>query len=128
MKKMVALLLAVCFLFAGCEESHGVNEVQMTFNSSSCSGKHYEQVIELFRELGFTNIKTVKIEDMVLGIFYFDGEVASVTVGGKTKFRKGDWLDTTNLVVIEYHTYANYDDDDNDSDDNKGDNSNDNTN
>lgn len=62
----------------------------------------YKECEAALKELGFTNIKTEPIYDIVLGITS-EGETKSVTINGNADFNIGDVFEKDAEVVIEYH-------------------------
>ena len=57
-------------------------------------------------ELGYTEIYTEKIADLVTGWIHKDGSIEYVLVNGKTKYKKGDMFNYDVKIVIAYHTFA----------------------
>lgn len=62
----------------------------------------YKDCEAALMELGFTNIKTVPVYDIVLGITE-EGETKSVTINGNSDFNIGDVFTNDAEVIIEYH-------------------------
>lgn len=69
-------------------------------------GYTYVELKQKFEDEGFTNIKTYPIADVKLGVFTKDGEVESLTIGGKESFKKSSVFNADDEVVIKYHTKA----------------------
>ncbi|SFL50269.1 Double zinc ribbon [Lachnospiraceae bacterium KH1T2] len=90
----------------------GENEVMVTSDAASYYGKNYKDVEAEFKALGFTNIDYDVMYDIVFGVTN-EGEIESVSIGGKTDFKRGDIFPKDNDVVIHYHmkTEANPDND-----------------
>lgn len=109
MKKYTIMFLTViiCLLLAGCgDDSPHIGEARTPSGSSIMKGKNYLDVIERFEEKGFTNIKTEKIEDLIIGWLTKDGEVESVSVGGDIDYSSDKWVPADTEVIITYHTFA----------------------
>lgn len=68
-------------------------------------GDDYHDVISRLKAQGFTNVKTVAIEDLVTGWLSFDGEVEKVTIDGISEFRADAVFLRSAEVVIYYHTF-----------------------
>ena len=79
--------------------------VEMPEDSSYYEGKNYEVVIVELKDLGFRNIETRAVDDLVIGLFNQDGDVKEISIGGKTNFEEGDTFRKSANVVIWYHTY-----------------------
>ena len=65
----------------------------------------YRDVVMRLKNMGFTNIKTVAIKDLITGWLTKDGSVESVSVAGKTDFQVGDKFMPDAEIVINYHTF-----------------------
>ena len=99
---MLLLLLCSC----GLQPSH---DGQAKIPSESMRGKNYQDVEELFRQHGFTNIQTEKIEDLILGWLTKDGEVKEVSIAGEVNYATDTWVPADTKVVIRYHTFLSSD-------------------
>lgn len=80
-------------------------KVEAPQSSSSLKGMHYDTVVRLFEEAGFTDIETKEDADLWIAVLHSDGDVEKVTVGGDSSFDEGDKFDSDDHVVIQYHTY-----------------------
>ena len=60
--------------------------------SSAMKGKNYKDVIEEFEKRGFNNIKTEKIDDLIVGWLKKEGEVKEVSVGGDVDYSADKWI------------------------------------
>ena len=65
----------------------------------------YNEVLDLFEEAGFVNIKIEAKYDIITGWFTDDGEVEKVTVNGNKKFFESDQYRPDAEIVITYHTF-----------------------
>lgn len=54
---------------------------------------------------GFTNVKTIPIEDLITGWLTKDGEIESISIDGDTDFISGRKYDPGVEVEIQYHTF-----------------------
>lgn len=75
------------------------------------SSEEYESQIcdSVFEELsavGFTNITRKEIPDLTDGRQDADGKIETVSIGGKTEFRKAEVFDKDTEIIISYHTFA----------------------
>lgn len=109
MKKFISLLMSIilCIIFVSCssEDNHD-GEAKIPSSSSAMSGENYEDVIKIFEDAGFTNVKIEKIEDLITGWLTKDGEVEEVSVGGNVDYSEDKWVLADTEVIIKYHTFA----------------------
>ena len=112
MKKLITLLIALAMILGltGCgDSSKHEGEAKTPSGSSSQKGRDYQDVINDFKEKGFTNIKTETLEDLITGWVTKDGEVESVSVGGDKDYSPDVWCHNDVEVVITYHTFPKED-------------------
>lgn len=79
------------------------NQVKVTKSASDYSMQNYEDVVSEMKKMGFENIETKAIYDIVLGITE-EGEIEAVEIAGNTDFKRGDIYDKSSKVVITYHS------------------------
>lgn len=78
-------------------------KVKVTKSATDFYGENYENVVNELKEMGFSNIKSEPLYDIILGITE-DGELDSIDIEGNKDFRKGEIFDTDEAVVVKYHT------------------------
>lgn len=108
MKIKISKVFAVIFsliLLTACEEPNRDGQAQTPSSSSSLEGKDFNEVVELFEEEGFTNIKTEPIDDLIFGWLTKDGEVEEVAVGGDVEYTSSEWIPNDTEIIIRYHTF-----------------------
>ena len=107
MKKILCLFLAsiLCISLAACGNDSHAGEAKTPSGSSAMEGRNYEEVVEIFEEKGFTNIKTEPIDDLIFGWLTKDGEVEEVSVGGDVDYSPDKWVPADTEVIIRYHTF-----------------------
>lgn len=114
MKKLFSILITCIFIIAlaGCGENSNehIGEVKTPSGSIVQEGRNYQDVIDEFEEIGFTNIKTEKIEDLITGWITKDGEVDEVSVGGDVDYSPDEWVSMDTEVIIKYHTFKKEED------------------
>lgn len=76
------------------------NEIKMPVNASEYKEKNYNDVILELKGLGFTNVIGQPLYE--LSSDWFRGEVTSVSIGGKSDFKKNDILNKDSPVVVVY--------------------------
>lgn len=113
MKKLVSVLIACIFVIAlaGCggDSNENKDEAKTPSGPSIQKGRDYQEVVDDFKEKGFKNIKTEKLEDLITGWITKDGEVEEVSVGGDVDYSPDEWISADTEVVIKYHTFKKED-------------------
>ena len=106
-RKMIAMVLAVALvtMLAACGKEDHTGEAKTPSGSIIMKGRNYEEVVEEFKEHGFRNIQTEKIEDLIFGWLTEDGEVEEVSVGGDVDYSPDEWVPDDTEVIIKYHTF-----------------------
>jgi len=94
------------FGLAACgDSSKHEGEAKTPSGSSAQKGRDYQDVVNNFKDKGFTNIKTEELADLVTGWIHKEGEVESVSVGGDKDYSPDVWCPNDVEVVITYHTF-----------------------
>lgn len=83
-----------------------LTKISPPLSSDQCEDLDYESVVRQFSDAGFTNVETLKKEDLITGWITRDGKVAEVTINGRTSFSAEDFFDADAKVVVKYHTFA----------------------
>lgn len=78
------------------------NDVTMDTSYYMYEDKDYQDVKAALEQLGFTNIKTEPVYDIVWGITK-SGSVKSVSIGGNSSFMTGTVFPNNAEVIITYH-------------------------
>lgn len=76
-------------------------------SSSDVTKYTYSELISLLESVGFRDISTEKIEDIVLGIFAKENYVKKVSIDGKYDFTAEEVFYPSSTVVIYYHSKKN---------------------
>lgn len=79
------------------------NQVKVSKSASDYVMQNYEVAISEMKEMGFENIETLVLYDIVFGITE-EGEIEAVEIDGNADFKKGDIYDKSAKVVITYHS------------------------
>lgn len=82
--------------------SVGENEIMLPASASEYEHINFEETERALRELGFTNISSSAVYDIVYGVTA-EGSVESVSIDGNTSFVRGDIFASDAEVVITYH-------------------------
>ena len=91
------------------KELQGEAEGKAKIPSGDFEGKAYGDVVTLFKESGFTNVKTEKVHDLITGWINNKGEVIEVVIGGSTTYDPGTYIDKDTPIIIRYHVYKFWD-------------------
>lgn len=78
------------------------NDITMDTGNYMYEGKDYQDVKSALVQLGFTNIKTEPVYDIVWGITK-SGSVKNVSIGGNSSFLTGTVFPNNAEVIITYH-------------------------
>lgn len=108
MKRILCLFMVVILSLSliACEDDEiRYGEVKTPSGSSVLAGRDYNDVVSIFEEAGFTNIKLEPIDDLILGWLTKDGEVEDVSVGGSVDYDADEWVPANTEVIIRYHTF-----------------------
>lgn len=75
------------------------------YTSKDLVGENFEYVVSKLKAQGFTNIQTVKLDDLITGWIKKDGEVSEISISGDTDFNEKSkyFLDTE--ITITFHSY-----------------------
>jgi hypothetical protein len=60
-------------------------------------------VLDILKENGFNNYKTVPIKDICIGSNYSCGEVSQVIINGQTQINKNELIPYDAEIVVTYH-------------------------
>lgn len=81
------------------------DEVKLVSSSSEYKYKNYRDIVEELEDIGFTNIKTEVVYDILFGIFTLDGESDKITINGVSSFKRGEVFPKDAEVIVTYHTF-----------------------
>lgn len=130
MKKFLILLFSVIAIItiSACTAEENVNVLKVSRSSDELVGENYQTVISELETIGFTNIKTEVLDDLVTGWLTKDGSVEQVEINGNNDFGNGTKFPKDAEIIITYHTFPKENEsdatisvDDNTEDINKGD-------
>ena len=69
-------------------------------SASLLKDRNVEDVVALFANAGFKEIKTEGKGDLIVAILHSEGDVEEISIGGNTMFSKGDVFDPSAQVII----------------------------
>lgn len=105
------IIIALVASLSGCgREEENSDEIEIEQSSEEYIGENYEDVVSEMKDLGFINIETQAIEDLILGWFTEEYSVEEITIGGTTDFENGDIFTIEDEVIISYHAFPEEDD------------------
>ena len=65
----------------------------------------YQEVVNSFKDAGFTNVKLETKYDIITGWLTKDGEIESISINGKKEYDSYDKVRLDAEIIITYHTY-----------------------
>lgn len=81
------------------------NETIVTSDYLDYRSRHYSQVVLELQTMGFTNISTVALGDLINGWIYDENTIDEITINGNSNFKDGDIFPQDSSVVITYHSF-----------------------
>lgn len=79
------------------------DEIKMELSADTFKYNNYQDMILQLEKMGFSNIRTNVMEDVILGIITSVGETESVSIDGNKDFRRGDIFKKNATVIVTYH-------------------------
>ncbi|MCM1363411.1 MAG: hypothetical protein NC215_00305 [Ruminococcus sp.] len=79
--------------------------IRMQSSSEGYKGLDYEEVVSELKALGFTNVKTKPLGDLIIAFFANENEVEEVSVGGSIEYSAGELFYPDIRIVVSYHSY-----------------------
>lgn len=76
--------------------------IKLTDYAVDYEKKNYKAVKEIYVSLGFKNVQTINLKDLITGFITKPGIVDEVTINGEEP-ESGEWYSPTDKVVITYH-------------------------
>ena len=70
--------------------------------SENYEGQNYSDIVEQFKQLGFTNI-TTQSSAVEKGFFDKKNTVEHILIGGKTSFKSGDYFNKDTSITIYFY-------------------------
>ncbi|MDR2045357.1 MAG: hypothetical protein LBQ15_13585 [Clostridium sp.] len=101
----LTFILAISIMTACGEANEPDNRIGLPSSSKEYKGDNYQNVVAELQAVGFTNIETAVLDDLITGWLTSDGEVESVAVDGKTDFGAGSKYVPDTKIVVTYHTF-----------------------
>lgn len=87
------------------ENLDSTGKLSTGFSSSELVGENYKEVVSKLEGIGFTNISTVSLEDLLIGWLNKDGEVEEVKIDGLTTFSSDTKFNADVEIIITFHTF-----------------------
>lgn len=84
---------------------HMLASIQAPIVSKEAKGKKYKEIIKVFEDAGFIDIKMEIKYDIITGWLTDDGEVEAVSINDDSKYSESSKFRPDAKVVITYHTY-----------------------
>ena len=84
---------------------HTVKLYRPPITLESAKEMSYQEVVNSFKDAGFTNVKLETKYDIITGWLTKDGEIESISINGKKEYDSYDKVRLDAEVIITYHTY-----------------------
>jgi len=68
------------------EQQANNNQVEITSSYKDLTGEYYEDVVSAVQAMGFTNVKSVALDDLSNEIVHKNGDVSEISIGGTKHF------------------------------------------
>lgn len=101
----VFYLIAIITSLDGSSNLESIDEIRLPFSASQYVGENYKTVVSQLGDIGFENIKTQKLEDLITGWLTKEGEIEQISINGDSKFSEGDYFSKDAIITIIYHTF-----------------------
>lgn len=85
---------------------HTKKKLTFPFSHKQVYKRNYKEVRKELREIGFTNIKTKRINDLVTGWIVKDGSIEEVSIEHLNSYKQGIVCDYDTEIIIKYHTFS----------------------
>lgn len=107
MKKILVFLCSIVVIISisGCSAKEDTNMLKVSKSSDDIVGENYQTVISELQKIGFTNVETKVLDDLITGWLTKDGEIEGVEIDGDTQFKSSDTFSKDSKIVITYHTF-----------------------
>lgn len=83
-------------------------ELCMPEHSRYYTGRHFLQVANELRDIGFQNVIPEACQVSTMGWVSKPGTVVRISVGGQTQFEKGSWFKPDAAVRVYYNSFDSY--------------------
>ena len=84
---------------------HEKGEISFPVSSKQVKNMNVQVIAQQLQVLGYTNIKTVSLNDLVTGWMKNDGAVKQITVNGETSFKQGKLYLFDTAIIVTYHSF-----------------------
>lgn len=81
------------------------DKVMVPSSISGYKNKNYEAIEAIFRSAGFTNVKSIPLNDLTAGLLKKPGMVESIIINGQSVTGGGTKYMPNVSVIISYHSY-----------------------
>ena len=86
-------------------ESNSNDKIRVPWGISGYENKDYASIESMFRGSGFTNVKSVSLCYLTVGLLKKPGTVEAITINGKSVVSGGKKYSPNVEIVISYHSY-----------------------
>ena len=84
---------------------HTKKKIEFPYSSKQVYKKNCKELVKELKELGFTQIETKKIKDLVTGWIVKDESIEEVIVENSNSYKQGFSYEYDAKIIIKYHTF-----------------------
>ena len=87
------------------EELEFGDKIKVPSGIAGYENKNYATIEAMFKSSGFTNVKTIPLNDLTMGLLKKPGTVESITINGQSVTTGGRKFLPSAIVIISYHSH-----------------------
>lgn len=80
-------------------------KVTVGYKPKDLIGQNFEEVVSKLKAKGFTNIQTVRLDDLITGWIKKDGEVSEISISSDMDFNQNSKYVSNTEIIITYHSF-----------------------
>ena len=80
-------------------------KVTVGYKPKDLIGQNFEEVVSKLKAKGFTNIQTVRLDDLITGWIKKDGEVSEIRISSDMDFNQNSKYVSNTEIIITYHSF-----------------------
>lgn len=106
MKKLILIFAIIAlFILSACSSKIDPNSLKIERSSDDIVGDNYQTIITELEDLGFSNIETKILDDLIFGWLKKDGEIEQIEINGENEFSSDSVFPKDSKIIITYHTF-----------------------
>lgn len=79
--------------------------IKVGYKPKDLIGLNFEEVVSKLKAKGYTNIQTVRLDDLITGWIKKDGEVSEISISSDTDFNENSKYVSNTEIIITYHSF-----------------------